>query len=68
LHGEHEEDTLLLGSLFVQKYNLRIEYLPKGDRNEFFLGYMYTMVEEVDQIQAWRVIVLWVLIFSAASL
>lgn len=66
------EPTLVLGSLFVQKYGLRIEYLPKGGQDDpsqrLFIGYLYTRIEKNYEVTIWRSLVSQALIFTIIAL
>ena len=53
----------------MQKYGLRIEYVPSGRENELMLGYLYTRVDEASSIgSAWQAIFIYILIFMIAAL
>lgn len=66
---ENNEQYLGLGSLFVQKYGLRIEYVPSGRGNELMLGYLYTRVDEASSIgSAWQAIFIYILMFMISAL
>ena len=76
LDAEANSSDLRLGSLFVQKYGLRIEYLPlappTGDGRpsdyRVDLGYLYSRTDTEIVPSTWRTLVMQALAFSIVCL
>ena len=76
LDAEANSSDLRLGSLFVQKYGLRIEYLPLAPQMDnrrpsdyrVDLGYLYSRTDTEIVPSTWRTLVMQALAFSIVCL